>query len=169
MIGGSTLGRERPRFWFRLNDSLRLATSDGVDAEDAAQEAFAQALVKWRSVRSMDRPATWVYVVAIRRLRRQQRRARSGPKVDTSHGIGPAVDHGDAVSTRTSIERALEGLPPRQRLAVVLRFEADLTVPEIGRVMRCSEGTVKSTLHTALKHLQVDLADEGLEGARDEH
>jgi RNA polymerase sigma-70 factor (ECF subfamily) len=147
--------------------SLRMAVGDDVEADDAAQEAFAKALLKWQSVASMDRPATWVYVVAIRHLRRQRRRARSRPNVDISDRTGSALDHGDAVSDRTTIERAIERLAPRQRLAIVLRFQADLTVPEVGRVMRCSEGTVKSTLHAALEHLQVDLSNDDLEGVRD--
>ena len=44
----------------------------------------------------------------------------------------------------------------------------DLTVPEIARAMRCSQGTVKSTLHAALGRLRVDLGDRDLEGVRDE-
>jgi DNA-directed RNA polymerase specialized sigma24 family protein len=33
--------------------------------------------------------------------------------------------------------------------------------------MRCSQGTVKSTLHTALGRLRVDLGDRDLEGIPD--
>ena len=77
-------------------------------------------------------------------------------------------DHASTVATETDIERAVQSLPPRQRLAVVLRFHADLTVPEVGRAMRCSEGTVKSTLHAALARLRVELTDteEDRDGTR---
>src|SRR5262245_50700036 len=120
---------------------------------------------RWNSVSAMDRRATWVYVVAIRRLRRAlQRGARS---IDGSASALEAADHADAVVASEVIERALCLLPPRQRLAVVLRFHADLTVPEVSRAMQCSEGTVKSTLHAALEHLRIDLGDRGLEGAHD--
>ena len=40
---------------------------------------------------------------------------------------------------------------------MTLRFLADLTVPEIARAMGCAEGTVKATLHQALRNLRVDL------------
>jgi DNA-directed RNA polymerase specialized sigma24 family protein len=46
-------------------------------------------------------------------------------------------------------------------MAVALRFHGDLTVEEISRVMQCSEGTVKSTLHTALQRLRIDGSEEG--------
>ncbi len=159
------------RFFFehyaRVVGSLRLAGGEVSDAEDAAQEAFAKAMVRWRSVSVMERPATWVYVVALRELGRRGRR-REDPS-GAGHVADGAVlpDHAGTVVTAAVIERALRALPPRQRLAVVLRFHADLTVPEVGRAMRCSEGTVKSTLHAALGRLRVDLGDMGLEGSHD--
>src|SRR5205814_202374 len=51
--------------------ALKVAVVDQSLAEDAAQEAFARALPRWRTVGLLDRPATWVYVVAMREARRQ--------------------------------------------------------------------------------------------------
>ena len=136
------------------------------DAEDAAQDAFAKAMLRWRSVSAMDRPATWVYVVAVRELRRVATRATVAARPNRSRRI-------DARSRRRGRRRPKSSsgrcalLRARQRLAVVLRFHADLTVPEVSRAMQCSEGTVKSTLHAALERLRVDLGDRGLEGAHD--
>jgi DNA-directed RNA polymerase specialized sigma24 family protein len=39
-------------------------------------------------------------------------------------------------------------------MATVLRFYGDLTNREIARAMRCSEGTVKATVHAGLKTLR---------------
>jgi RNA polymerase sigma factor (sigma-70 family) len=149
----------------RVVASLRLAGGDAGAAEDAAQEAFAKAMLRWKSVSVMSRPATWVYVVAIRELRRRRR----DPWPSHERGANEAMlpDHASAVATETDIERAVQSLPPRQRLAVVLRFHADLTVPEVSRAMRCSEGTVKSTLHSALDRLRGQLGDSALEGVND--
>jgi DNA-directed RNA polymerase specialized sigma24 family protein len=52
---------------------LRLAFGDRPGLEDAVQDAFAKAYVRWSSVGSMSRPGTWVYVVSARSLRRSQR------------------------------------------------------------------------------------------------
>jgi RNA polymerase sigma-70 factor (ECF subfamily) len=149
----------------RVVRSLRLAGGDLGEAEDAAQEAFAKAMQRWGSVSVMERPATWVYVVAVRELRRGSRRLDRFNA--SSEADGAAPDPADAIVASEVVERALDQLAPRQRLAVVLRFHADLTVPEVSRAMRCSEGTVKSTLHTALERLRIDLGDRGLEGAID--
>jgi RNA polymerase sigma-70 factor, ECF subfamily len=150
----------------RVVGSLRLAGGSAGESEDAAQDAFAKALVRWRAVSVMARPATWVYVVAVRELRR--RSGRFDRSESAAAGSGDVVpDHAGAVVDAVVVEEALAALPPRQRLAVVLRFHADLTVPEVGRVMRCSEGTVKSTLHAALARLRVDLAGERIEGSTD--
>src|SRR5690349_8879001 len=123
-------------------------------------------MLRWRSVRTMDRPATWVYVVAVRALRRQmaRRRTDADPVPDAPTA---SADASTGVVTAAVVASALAALPPRQRLAVVLRFHGDLSVPEIARAMRCSQGTVKSTLHAALVRLRVDLGDTDLEGAND--
>jgi RNA polymerase sigma-70 factor (ECF subfamily) len=151
----------------RVVGSLRLACGDCGEVEDTAQEAFAKAMLRWQSVSAMDRPATWVYVVAVRELRRRLR-SRDRSMGTDAPGRDAAVDPTDAVVTAALIETALAALPARQRLAVVLRFHADLSVREVALAMRCSEGTVKSTLHAALGRLRIDLDDERLEGANDE-
>jgi RNA polymerase sigma factor (sigma-70 family) len=151
----------------RVVGSLRLACGESSEAEDAAQEAFAKAMQRWRSVSAMDRPATWVYVVAVRELRRGLRRRHVLTARDEGRAEAAMPDHAGAVATAAVVERALKALPARQRLAVVLRFHGDLTVGEIGRAMRCSDGTVKSTLHAALGRLRVVLGDRSLEGADD--
>jgi RNA polymerase sigma factor (sigma-70 family) len=151
----------------RVVGSLRLACGEVSEAEDAAQEAFAKAMVRWRSVSVMDRPATWVYVVAVRELRRRARRRAESISAARGGEDAALPDHAGEVVTAAVIERALRALPPRQRLAVVLRFHGDLTVSEVSRAMGCSEGTVKSTLHSAIGRLRLDLGDRGLEGAHD--
>jgi RNA polymerase sigma factor (sigma-70 family) len=147
--------------------ALVVALADERLAEDAAQEAFAKAMVRWRSVSVMDRPATWVYVVAVRELRRRSGRRDELIGAGQGREDAPLPDHAGEVVTAAVIARALQALPPRQRLAVVLRFHGDLTVPEVSRAMGCSEGTVKSTLHAAIGRLRLDLGDRGLEGAID--
>jgi RNA polymerase sigma factor (sigma-70 family) len=149
----------------RVVGSLELAGGAAGDAEDAAQEAFVNAMLRWRSVSTMERPATWVYVVAVRALRKRLGRDRSVARPSDEETVS---DQTEDVVTAAVITKALATLPDRQRLAVVLRFHGDLTVPEIARAMRCSQGTVKSTLHAALGRLRVDLGDRDLEGVHDE-
>jgi RNA polymerase sigma factor (sigma-70 family) len=154
----------------RVVGSLLLACGTSSDVEDAAQEAFAKAMLRWRSVSQMHRPATWVYVVAVRELRRRLSRGRDlAGAVDDADALGDTgvPDIADVVVDGALVAGALASLAPRQRLAVVLRFHADLKVNDIARAMRCSEGTVKASLHAALAHLRVHLVDQDLEGASD--
>ena len=77
--------------------SLRFATGNAAEAEDAAQEAFVKALVKWSTVSAVVRPATWVYVVALRELRRREALEASAERSasDFSHELwGAATDAG---------------------------------------------------------------------------
>ena len=55
---------------------------------------------------------------------------------------------------------ALAALPDRQRRAVVLRYLADLTVPQIAEREGVAEGTVKSWLHRARADLAAHLTTE---------
>ena len=144
--------------------SLAVALGDAGLAEEFAQEAFMRALRRWRVVSNHERPSTWVYVVAVRaagrRLSDDRRPSAWAPAVDGQDELG-------SVTTVVAIRDALKSLAPRQRLAVVLRYLVDLPLADVAEVMGCSVGTVKSTLHTALGHLRVEL-DEWDDGeARD--
>ena len=102
--------------------ALWLALGEGCDPEDAAQDAFARAFQKWSAVSRLDRPATWVFVVAVRQARRNMRR-RSRSLRASVWATEPLKPTEDAAS-RLSIVAALVELTPRQRLAIVLRYYA---------------------------------------------
>ena len=55
---------------------------------------------------------------------------------------------------REEMRRALLGLRRRDRALLALRFEQDLSFPEIGRVFGRPEATVKTWVHRALDRLQ---------------
>ena len=52
---------------------------------------------------------------------------------------------------------AIACLPPRQRAVVVLRFWNDMTVDAIAETLGWPAGSVKSTLHRAMKNLKEEL------------
>jgi RNA polymerase sigma-70 factor (ECF subfamily) len=133
--------------------SLALALRDSSLAEEVAQEAFIRAFVRWHRVRAMERPQGWVYIVAVRIA---FRRKRSEPSTDARVDIEPPF--ADTVVTRATVRAALEQLPERQRVAVVLRYLADLSLAEVADAMDIALGTVKSTLHAALGRLGVELS-----------
>lgn len=121
------------------------------------QEAYARAWRSWDRVSRMDRPVAWVYVVALNCGRRNLRTKWRSPVA----AVPPSVtDSSGAIATRLLVGQALETLPPRQRLAVVLRYLGDLSTAEIAEAMGCAEGTVKSTLHAGLRAMRVEIGEE---------
>jgi RNA polymerase sigma-70 factor (ECF subfamily) len=57
---------------------------------------------------------------------------------------------------------AVRALPPRRRLAVFLRYFADLPYRTIAEVLEIDEGTVAATLAQARQALAVILDEEGV-------
>jgi RNA polymerase sigma-70 factor (ECF subfamily) len=136
---------------------LAVAFHDPLLAEEATQEAFARAYARWERVSSMDRPAGWTYVVAVR-VARRRRRDLLGDRT----GRTSTPDVADEVTDRVTLQAAIDELPRRQRVALVLRHYADLPLDEIATAMGCAVGTVKSTLHAAHARLHVELDDDDL-------
>jgi RNA polymerase sigma-70 factor (ECF subfamily) len=137
--------------------AIALALGDLQRAEDVTQEAFARAYRRWASVSVMERPVAWVYVVAMNQARRDLRREHRPAMAMPAE---PTGDVAGSVATAVTLETALKALAPRQRAAVVLRYLADLSTAQVADAMGCAEGTVKSTLHTALSHLRIELEED---------
>jgi RNA polymerase sigma-70 factor, ECF subfamily len=146
-------------YFDRVARALVVAGADRESAWDAAQEAFARALRRWRTVHEMDRPDGWVYIVAMNHLRDRWRR-------DERHGAAPqheqdaAADNTGGIATRLSVRDLIGTLPPRQRQAIVLRYLADLPISDVAEAMGCALGTAKATIHQALQNLRVELNDQ---------
>ncbi|MGV9314235.1 SigE family RNA polymerase sigma factor [Streptomyces sp. NPDC003691] len=135
----------------RLTGQLYVMTGDFHEAQDVVQEAFVRAWGHRRRLENDLGPEAWVRTVAWRlavsRWRRMVRgrqawRRRADPEV--SEGPGPgAVD----------LERALRGMPARQRQCAALYYVCDLPVEQIAAETRLSAGTVKTHLFRARARL----------------
>ncbi|HEX6393109.1 MAG TPA: sigma-70 family RNA polymerase sigma factor [Acidimicrobiales bacterium] len=137
--------------------ALTLALGDRRSAEDAAQEGFARALNSWSRVKDMDRPAAWVYVVAMRHERRRTLRDRMPLPVHRR----ARRDEPAEVENRVLVTALLSQLTPRQRMAVVLRYHADLSLQEVAKALGCRVGTAKATLHQSLTRLNNAIERDG--------
>ena len=58
-----------------------------------------------------------------------------------------------------AVRKAVERLPERQRVIVLLYYMEELSVTQIAEVVKIPEGTVKSRLYQARKSLQRELED----------
>jgi RNA polymerase sigma factor (sigma-70 family) len=157
-VGRSDFDEFYTTYFDRVARALVVAGADRESAWDATQEAFARALRRWRTVREMDRPDGWVYVVAMNQQRdrwRRDERRRAVPQSEADD----AADNTGGIATRLSVRELITTLPPRQREAVVLRFLTDLPLSDVADAMGCALGTAKATLHQALQTLRVELDD----------
>lgn len=142
----------------RLVGSLRLYTGDGDLARELAQEALARACAHWDRVEHMDAPGAWVHRVAVNLARSRFRRRRYERLAHERHASERETPHADP-ATRVALREALLGLPERQRLALVLRFWADLPVDGAADVMGCRPGTVRALTHQGLAALRTALTE----------
>lgn len=121
-------------------------------AEDAVQEAFAQALVRWSRVGSYDDPVAWIRRTAVHRMlnerRRLFRRERALPKL--AHDAVSHVAAPDAAEPASpELIAAIRALPLRQRTALVLKVLDDLDTDEVADAMGITPGAVRHHLHEA--------------------
>ena len=137
----------------------RLATrlTSAADSDDVVQEALVRA---WRKRDSYDESRgsvqSWLLAIVADRCRRHRTRHW---RHESSELIEAAAAPSSDVDRSVDIERAIGRLSQRQRLAVELHYYVGLSVAEVAAVMRCSDGTVKSTLSDARKRLQPQLTE----------
>jgi RNA polymerase sigma factor (sigma-70 family) len=149
----------RPHLPAMARLAARLAPQ--ADRDDVVQEALTRAWTKRRSYRP-DRgsPVTWLLAITADQAAKARRRAVSLGRVASALGAVRDVVTGasEAAGGQIDLERALSRLTARQRLAVDCVYFVGLTVAETAALMRCSPGTVKSTLSDARARLRSLLA-----------
>lgn len=138
-----------------------LLTSDADQAEDIVADAFAKVYVPWRDGKIRDVGAYLRRAVANEAKSKLRRRYLERREAAKRHGDDRGVRRiDDGAADRDVVWRAIQRLPERQRLAVVLRYYEDLPEAETAEILGCSVGTVKSQTSRALDRLQQLLASE---------
>lgn len=131
-----------------------LLTGDLAGAEDLVQNAFAKLYLSWDKVRdqgSLDGYVRRIVVNEHNSLWRRAWKRRERPS-DTVPDTAVLDDYQDGRAAE--LWRYIEGLPPRQRAVIVLRYYEDLSEAEIAATLGISAGTVKSQASRALATLR---------------
>jgi RNA polymerase sigma-70 factor (ECF subfamily) len=143
------------RNYGRLVAELHSIVGSLAEAEDAVQEAFARASVRWARLRDYDHPDAWVRRVALNLAASSLRRARRGLVAYRRVGVPPPAP---APGEDTVVlAQALGRLRRRHREVLVLHYLAELSVEEMARVLRIPAGTVKGRLFRARAALEREL------------
>lgn len=126
------------------------------DAEEVAQEAFARAYRRFRALRDTGQFRAWIVRVTWRLAidrwrsdrRREARELRTGAtETQTTEQLALESDRA------ARLWQAIEALPEKLRLAIVLSALEGHDVREVASLLGVPEGTVKSRLFLARKAL----------------
>ncbi len=126
----------------RLFRALCLATASPQEAEEIMQEAFMKVYERWERVVRMDRPQGFLYRVAMNEFRSRYRRALRA--VRRTLASADPDDAFAAVDERDVVVRALRGLIPQQRAAIVLTTMMGYSSEEAGRILGMKAATVRA-------------------------
>lgn len=148
---------------------------------DVAEEVFQEVWIKvmhgierYRTARGPFR--AWLFRIAANAAVDRQRRdaLRAGPELDAPAGDGeegartidglpsgdPGPDRaGSSAILGRELARALDELPERQRVAVLLRHQQGFRYRELARVLNLPEGTAKTLVHRGVLALRERLSE----------
>jgi RNA polymerase sigma-70 factor (ECF subfamily) len=132
------------------------------DGDDLFQDAVIRAYDKLSSLRDQSRFRPWFYSILVSVHRNRYRRGfwrrflpmerKDGESIDMAGEDGASWDEERRGAERVS--RALAGLPPEQREAVVLFEMEGFSIEEISAIQEATVSAVKSRLSRARKRLR---------------
>ena len=139
-------------------------TRSQMDAEDLTQDIFIQAFRSLSELNSVDRFKSWLFSIAMNRVRDFHRRRKiqrffslsSDRQKDDQQKL-VAEDKPGPLDTLISrdfwkkVELTLNGFPAMEREVFILRFMDQLEIKEISQVLKKNQSTVKTHLYRALK------------------
>ena len=159
---------------------------DPEKAQDLVQETFIRALRGWEGFDGRSAPSTWLYTIASRACLRMRRRQKGAPEhelsleefIPTSEGEFRLQIPVDGLSPeealqnkelRQALDAAIDKLPKKYKMVLVLRDMEGLSAKEVGTIMDLNERAVKSRLHRARLFVRRELSARGITKAAHSH
>ena len=162
------------RYSPRLYGMIYHMTSNKEDANDLTQDVFAKAYRSLRRFRGRSSFYTWIYAIGtnmtLNFLKKRNRRAAwsldnldSGIQndeamVDLAHAANPR-HQSDLNELQKKFNEALQSLSNRHRAVVTMFDIQGIPHAEISKILKVSEGTVRSRLFYAHRQLQGHLEE----------
>lgn len=132
--------------------ALYFLHGDQAAASDVTQQVFLKLMTSIGDFRGDAEFSTWLYRLVVNACMDAGRRRKSDAvTTDRSHlemFAGPASQEDDYARAQmaNSVRAAVSALPPKFRIAVLLRYFDDLSYEQMAKVLHCSMGTVASRL-----------------------
>jgi RNA polymerase sigma-70 factor (ECF subfamily) len=139
---------------------LAYRTGDTALAEDLLADTFERALrARARFDRRKASEKTWLYAIALNLVRDAAR--RRGAEARALERVPPPPQEPsselEAVEHRDEIRQAMEALSDEEREAIALRFGADLTVPEMAKLLKQPLPRMEGRVYRSLRKLREEL------------
>jgi RNA polymerase sigma factor (sigma-70 family) len=125
----------------------------GQRAEDAFQETFLRALRAYDRLEHAEHLRAWILTIASRIAIDDFRRLRPHEELDVD-----AVRHEDARPAFEDLAPLTDGLPPKERAAVVLRYGYGLDYEEIGGALGSTESAARQAASAGVRRLRKERA-----------
>lgn len=151
----------------RVMSLARSILGSGFDAEEAYQEIFLKVHRSLASFRFESDFSTWIHRIAVNtaltRKRSLQRRRKKEQIMDGEDDFFDSVPSNPVEDPENlqlrheilqQIEKALEGIPARQRTVFVMKHDQGMKLREIAKALGIGEGTVKAYLFRAIENLR---------------
>jgi RNA polymerase sigma factor (sigma-70 family) len=125
------------------------------EARDVAQDVAVDVLRSLSKLRDPEAFDAWVHRISVRHALRLVRRHRAARRVEMPLALvaeaeepkaPDAPNQAELLAARATLAAALAELPPRQRLALALRYVHDLSDTEVAAALGCRVGTAHSLL-----------------------
>lgn len=151
------------------NEIFRFAmhlTRNRADADDLYQETLIKA---YRAFGRLDGDANhraWLYRIATNTFLSGKRRANREESLDAAaETLIPAdsTDHAAELEARDllrEVERFVNALPAKQRIALILRKYHEMSYEDIAANLKCSEAAARANVHEALRKLRNGFGDQ---------
>jgi RNA polymerase sigma-70 factor (ECF subfamily) len=150
--------------------ALYFFRGDPSAASDVTQQVFLKLMTSIGQFRGDAEFSTWLYRLVVNacndaaRSRKPASVIADRPQMESFAASGSHEEEYQRAQVASSVRMAVSALPPKFRIAVLLRYFEDLSYEEMARVLDCSMGTVASRLSRGHKILAERL--KGMGGAR---
>jgi RNA polymerase sigma-70 factor (ECF subfamily) len=141
---------------------------DRGEVEEALQETFLRLFRALERYDERHELTAWLYRIAVNvcrdALRRRRRRRIFAPLVEAmglSSGEPSTAERLARRSEADRLERLIAALPPKQRLAVLLRDVEELPTEQVAEILGSSPATVRVQVSKARVKLRAALAAQG--------
>lgn len=139
---------------------LTYHTGDRALAEDIVADTFENVLRTRSGWRGRSGEKTWLYSIALNRLRglarRRRAEVRAVERVATNQLVAVQIDGEDygAIADREFLQQGMRTLPEDERAVIALRFGAELPLHDIADLLGERQTTIEGRLYRGLRRLR---------------